>query len=179
MPVITKWSLWLPFCCHIIICISIIWERRTGIRHCFYNWSTGGFSHKRPVIQSFDVFLCLKHKQAVQQTVKSQWMQTPWCSCNVIVMLSFVLMIYAQTPRVNTLRQGQNGHHFAEDIFKCIFLNENGLISIKISLNFVPKGSINNIPALVQIMAWCQSGDKPLSETMMVSLLTNILASMS
>ena len=26
--------------------------------------------------------------------------------------------------------------------------------SIKISLKFVPKGPINNIPALVQIMAW-------------------------
>ena len=38
---------------------------------------------------------------------------------------------------------------FADDIFKCIFSNENVLISIKISLKFVPKGQINNIPALV------------------------------
>ena len=38
-------------------------------------------------------------------------------------------------------------------IFKCIFLNENVLILIKISLKFVPKGPINSIPALVQIMA--------------------------
>ena len=37
---------------------------------------------------------------------------------------------------------------FQDDIFKCIFLNENELISIKISLKFVPKGQINNIPAL-------------------------------
>ena len=43
-----------------------------------------------------------------------------------------------------------------------------------ISLNFVPKGPINNIPALVQIMAWCRSGNKPLSEPMMVSLLMHI-----
>ena len=42
-----------------------------------------------------------------------------------------------------------NGRHFPEDIFTCIFLNENILISIKISLEFVPKGQINNIPALV------------------------------
>ena len=42
-----------------------------------------------------------------------------------------------------------NGRHFLHDIFKCIFLNENVLISIKISLKFVPKGQINNIPALV------------------------------
>ena len=41
---------------------------------------------------------------------------------------------------VNTLRPKQNGHHFADDIFKYIFLNENVLISIKISLKFVPRG---------------------------------------
>ena len=50
---------------------------------------------------------------------------------------------------VNTLRPKQNGRHFADDIFKCIFLNENVRISIKISLKFVPQGPINNIPALV------------------------------
>ena len=75
---------------------------------------------------------------------------------------------------INTLRPIQNGRHFADDIFKCIFLNENAWISLKISLKFVPKGPINNNPALVQIMAWRRSGDKPLSEPMMVSLLTHI-----
>ena len=39
---------------------------------------------------------------------------------------------------------------------------------------FVPKGPVNNNPALVQIMAWRRSDDKPLSEPMMVSLLTHI-----
>ena len=47
-------------------------------------------------------------------------------------------------------------------------------ISIKISLNFDLKDPINNIPALVQIMAWRRPGDKPLSELMMHSLLTHI-----
>ena len=69
----------------------------------------------------------------------------------------------------NTLRPRQNGQHFPDDIFKCIFLNENVWISIKISLKFVPKGPINNNPALVQIIAWRRPGDKPLSEPMMVS----------
>ena len=55
-----------------------------------------------------------------------------------------------------------------------IFLNENVRISIKISLKFVPKGPINNNPALVQIMAWRRPGDKPLSESMMIILLTHI-----
>ena len=75
---------------------------------------------------------------------------------------------------INTLRPRQNGRHFADDIFKCIFLNENVWFLIKISLNFVPKGHINQIPALVQIMAWRRPGDKPLSEPMMVSLPTYI-----
>ena len=75
---------------------------------------------------------------------------------------------------LNTLRPRQNGRHFADDIFKCIFLNENVSIAIKISLKFVPNGPINNIPALVKIMAWRRSGDKPLSEPMMVSLPTHI-----
>ena len=75
---------------------------------------------------------------------------------------------------VNTLRPRHNGRHFPDDTFKPIFLNENIRISIKISLKFVPKVPINNIPALVQIMAWRRSGDKPLSEPKMVSLLTHI-----
>ena len=54
-----------------------------------------------------------------------------------------------------------------------IFLNENVRISIKISLKFVPKGPINNNPALVQIMAWRWSGDKPLCEPMTVSYFTD------
>ena len=71
---------------------------------------------------------------------------------------------------INTLRPRQNGRHFPDDIFKCIFLNENIQILIEISLKFVPKGPINNIPALVQIMAWRRPGDKPLSEPVMVEL---------
>ena len=77
-------------------------------------------------------------------------------------------------PMFNTLRPRQNGRHFADDVFKCIYLNENMWISLKISLKFVHKGLINNIPSLVQIMAWCRPGGKPLSEPMMVSLLTHI-----
>ena len=49
---------------------------------------------------------------------------------------------------ITTLRPRQNCRHFADE--------------------FVPKGPINNIPALVQIMAWRRSVDKPLSESMMV-----------
>ena len=75
---------------------------------------------------------------------------------------------------INTLRPRQNGRHFAVDTFNRIFVNENVRIMIKFSLKFVPKGQINNIPALVQIMAWRRPGDKPLSEPVTVSLLMHI-----
>ena len=68
----------------------------------------------------------------------------------------------------------KNRQHFADDIFKCIFFNENFWISIRISLKFVPKGPIENIPALVQIMGWRCPGNKPWSEPMLVSLPTHI-----
>ena len=45
---------------------------------------------------------------------------------------------------------------------------------LKISLKFVPTILVNNIPALIQIMAWQQPGDKPLSEPMMVNLLMHV-----
>ena len=37
----------------------------------------------------------------------------------------------------------------ADNIFKCIFLNEKFCILIRISLEFAPKGLIGNNPALV------------------------------
>ena len=63
---------------------------------------------------------------------------------------------------------------FPDDIFKSIFFNENVQVLINISLTFVPKAPINNILALVQIMAWRRPGNKSLSDPMMVSLLTHI-----
>ena len=53
-------------------------------------------------------------------------------------------------------------------------LYENVKISIKFSLDFVPEGPINNIPVIVQIMAWRLPGDQPLSEPMVVRLPTYI-----
>ena len=55
-----------------------------------------------------------------------------------------------------------------DDIFKCIFCNENDIIQIRISLKLVPRSPLNNEPVLVQVMAWRRIGDKPLPEPMMV-----------
>ena len=75
---------------------------------------------------------------------------------------------------LNSLKPRRNRRHFADDIFKSMFLNENEWISLRFSLKFVNRVRINNIPSLVQIMTWRRPGDKPLSEPIMVSLLTHI-----
>ena len=57
--------------------------------------------------------------------------------------------------------------YFADDIFKCIFMEEQFCISIRISLKVGPKGQSDNTSASVQVMAWCWIGDKPLPEPML------------
>ena len=53
-----------------------------------------------------------------------------------------------------------------DDIFKYI-LNEGVWISITISLKFIPKGPIDYKSALVQVVAWHRTGEKPLPESML------------
>ena len=91
-----------------------------------------------------------------------------------MIMRRRATMVNLATCWVNTLRPRRNGRHFADDTFRLIFLNENVKTATKFSLMFVPRGPINIIPALVQIMAWRRPGDKPLSEPMMVRLLTHL-----
>ena len=67
------------------------------------------------------------------------------------------------------------GHHFA-DIFKFIFLNE--IAVFQISVKFVPKDQIDNNLALVQIMAWHGTGEKPLSDPMTGLVYWGIYASL-
>ena len=55
----------------------------------------------------------------------------------------------------------------ADNISKCLFLNENDRIPIQISLKFVPRSPTDNKSALVQVMDWRRIGDKPLPESMM------------
>ena len=55
----------------------------------------------------------------------------------------------------------------ADNIFKCIFFNENDRIPNKISLKYVPRSPIDNKLAVVQAIAWRRTGDKPLPEPML------------
>ena len=61
-------------------------------------------------------------------------------------------------PSLNIWGWRQTGCHFAHNIFKFVFLNE------KYSLKFLPNGPNSNHLLLVQIIAWCRIGDKPLTE---------------
>ena len=63
---------------------------------------------------------------------------------------------------------------FSDDTLKFILMNKNLWIETKIPLQFIPKGPINNIPAMVQIMACRRPGAKPLSKPMVVRLSTYI-----
>ena len=59
----------------------------------------------------------------------------------------------------------------ADDIFNCIFLNENDRIPIHISLKYVLMSPVDNKPALIQVMAWRRTGDKPLPGSMKVQFI--------
>ena len=123
---------------------------------------------------------CASHSKSGICSRQTWWSwEGSLCSCRIPVYRT----LQASKPHtwadklqrcINTLRPSQNGRRVADDTFERIFVNENVRISIQISLKFVPKGPINNIPGLVQIMAWRRPGDKPLSEPMMVRLPTHI-----
>ena len=81
-----------------------------------------------------------------------------WPCCTSVAVLNCVggLAVEGQTVKalgdksdISTLRPRQDDRLFQDDIFKYIFLSENVYILNKISLKFIPKGAINNIPALV------------------------------
>ena len=140
-----------------------MWCSRLGQHNVFTELSfrdTVNVSHRINNGRLWNAIYTIRYMRELYQTFTGKISQ--WMAENV-VMFTF-----------NTLRPRQNERHFADDIFKCIFVNENVWIWVKISLKSVSMGPINNIPALVQIMAWRRPGDRPLSEPMMVSLPTRI-----
>ena len=73
---------------------------------------------------------------------------------------------------LNTLRPTQNCRHITDDILKCMFLNENAWFLIMTSLMYALGGLIHNVAPLVQVMAWRQTCNKPLSEPVMPQWVT-------
>ena len=147
---------------------------------CFFDMHLNKWLSKPSWGWWFEMPLCPLWRHSNVKTDRNKWvktgsfMQWPLDMSYGGTFLTKTPLLTHEGEEVNTLRPRQNGRHFPDDLFKCIFLNENVWISIKNSLKFVPKGPIDNIPALVQIMAWRQLGDKPLSEPMIVRLPTHI-----
>ena len=165
-----------------------MWQNTENLCHLVDYWIILETSHSLRLEQNdhlfVDILKCISLEKIFVLLYKFHFKVFSHSTFNnkwalVSVMAWHVVSLF--TGRPYTSRPRQNGRHFTDDIFKCIFLNENVWISLKISLNLIPKVWIDNIPALVQIMAWRRPGDKPLSEIMVVSLLTYMcpLASIS
>ena len=125
----------------------------------WYYTGTWNKSQSRFILQSMPWMLMIwqcKEPRHQQQCVEMQ-----------------VVLEYSNLSTRNSLIQwGQDKMVaiLASNIFRCIFLNENIQILTKISQNFVPKGPINNIPALIQITAWHRPVDKPLMVSLQMSM---------
>ena len=79
---------------------------------------------------------------------------------------------------IYTLRPEQDGHHFADDIFKCIFLGKkNYCISIQIMMRLIPKGPIESKWVWVQVMAWCLFSANPLLKPIVTQFTDHIYVS--
>ena len=122
------------------------------------------------ILKAFINAFCIIQLSSIEKMLR----EFPWY---LIITVWVNLYKHYKQNVFSTLRSSQNGRHFTDDTFKHIFLNESIRISLKLSLKFVPKGPINNVPALVQNRAWRRPGDKPLSEPVMVRLPTNICIS--
>ena len=70
-----------------------------------------------------------------------------WCICPVLLHPFFITELHCTC--LTHLPLDKMAALFPDDIFRCIFAKEKFCILIKISLKFVPKGSIDNTPALV------------------------------
>ena len=73
--------------------------------------------------------------------------------------------IRKHTYCLNSSPPGHNGHHFTDDIFRCIFENEKFVFWFKFHWSLFIRGLIDN-------MAWLLTVNKPLPEPMM-TLFTN------
>ena len=119
---VPHWSCYLDFCCHLLYwCQDITCQSDEHGLRLGDTWNT---------VTSCNIWLQY-HKNTHRH---------PWCTC---LEHTWSILIFNSSP------PGQNGHHFADDIVRRIFVKENACILIKISLKSVPSGPIHNNPALV------------------------------
>ena len=109
-----------------------------------------------PVVRGLVAVFLTRHQLIKKRTQKFLFKSTGYVFCSAAQILCYFNWAGMVTNVWLEQYMRQNDHHFPDDIFKCISENENVWILIKISLKFVPNGPSSNIPALVQIMAWCR-----------------------
>ena len=81
-----------------------------------------------------------------------------------------MVILVCWSPALTHLSLDKMAAISADDNFRCILFNENDRIPVQISLKFVSRSPIKNIPALVQVMAWHQTGNKPFPESMLTHI---------
>ena len=146
----------LEFC---LFCTNpnvVLWCKAKSHKQCYSGvktWAYQVYSWDRPT-PPWSKFIHAILRLILEMAGHLWWTVETWCQ--------FLF------GNVNSSPPGQNGRHFADDICKCIFMNEKFCILIQISLKFVPKGLIDNKTALVQVMAWRRTGNKPLPEAVLI-----------
>ena len=151
--------------CSLLIIYTFVCEQSSGqwiiTPHCTQHTPRGGGLQLELMV--FVVYPYLNHE--VQRCYIKNTSKTPYsshsldpCLCYTSVLAVLYLTHWGHDKMAATL---------ADDTSKYKFVNEEVSVSAKNSLKFDLRRAINNIPSLVQIMAWCKPGDKSLSEPMM------------
>ena len=178
---------WPPPRSCLVECFCVDFPRFVGI----YGWlfvgisfpfltlaSTTSVSYRIVIFQSVSRYVSSAYSYRCTDTTMNRF--TP--NRNVTVIGSNVskwnYIWKRNTLLCNTSRQRENCQHFADNIFKCVSMNENLWVLDKFSLKYIPWGLVDNMAALVQIIAWHQSGDRQLSAVMMVMFCWHIYASL-
>ena len=119
---------------------------------------TGEFPAQRPVTWNFDVFFDLHLNKWLSKHSSRQSFEMPscplWRHCNVVHCqhsgkLGSNCLQMILVSDLTHLPSDKMATNLADDLFKCMFMNEKFCISILIWLKFVPRGPINNRVALV------------------------------
>ena len=116
---------------------------------------------ERPTTRGFDVFFDIRLNKRLYKQSWGWLSETTSCSlwrhCNgvrkklslleyafssislwlsVIILLYWVIIVYIS---INPLRTGQDGHHYQDDIFKCIFLMKMYQFRLRFRWSLLPR----------------------------------------
>ena len=103
-----------------------------------------------------------------------------WLSSELAVLIRVTALNYTNTGTtqemlcVKTLSLRQDGHYFQTTFWNTFSSMKTFEFWLKYQLMFVHRGLSDNKSALIWEMAWCQTGDRPLSEPMMTKFTMHI-----